>query len=738
MELKMNEFDKILDDLLIKYNYYESCPDFLKYVQAKEIIPGLIKRVQIYEQITIVSLTPKDRYVLKPYLGELVDRVAYIDLAFPLQEKDILCLRESMGEKKGIVLLVSFLFYREFAIELHKAGIETISLYEYFITQGLCFSREFYSYRPVSYTFPDSELLISWMQPSNEYYLFYQYRSRYEQVDDPTLREFYLRSLIFICIDMRDFIYASKYLEEYRSLIPEKAAEILEIETIISKCLSQLQSKLHERQQNDLILFLLDSLEYGDDAQMPFLHEQSTRGITFENAYTVTPNTNPTLRTILCEKTVIDDQSFLIETINREQSPIIRFLEDNEYFFTYFGFSDLIDFAYKGQSYITSDTSQSRIYWLAIGEIISSTKPVCVILHELTSTHEPYISNSIHEGFLYCSSRRTLEWKQEIDQKKLSAIYTDEQLSFYSSFFPKQVKRIYFSDHGTTRLGRIHTILTMQWEGCPSYTVSGLFSYINFSKLLKEIINDRIENLHLLCTDYLLFQDVDKYNPLLIDRILHQGQGDYYPQLGPSYRGIVTNDSIFIRYRDGSECYWRTITNKSFFTQEELKKLRCLAGEKFLELENYAYFQYSRRFTRLTNHYKKRTGAYEERKLARIKQLFEHEYVGKKIAIRGGGFTTFQFLLWGDLYSHVDCIVDLDKNALVGKLGFEVLTPQEAYERPIDLLITLHEGMYVVAQSEPWTCPLMDLIALGKAEGILTTEHYGNWAITAEDIEASR
>jgi hypothetical protein len=298
----MNEFDKILDDLLIKYNYYESCPDFLKYVQAKEMIPGFIKRVQNYEQITIVSLTPKDRYVLKPYLGELASRVTYIDLTFPLQEKDILRLRESMGEKKGIVLLVSFIFYREFALELHKAEIESISLYEYFITQGLCFSREFYNYRPLDYAFPDGLVVNWWMKPSNEYYLFSQYRNRYEQAPDPTLREFYLRALIFICIDMRDFIYTSKYLKEYSLLKPEKISETLEIEATISNCLSQIQSIFDERQQKDLILFWIDTLEYGYEEEMPFLQEQSRNGITFENAYTITPNTNSTLRAILCKK----------------------------------------------------------------------------------------------------------------------------------------------------------------------------------------------------------------------------------------------------------------------------------------------------------------------------------------------------------------------------------------------------------------------------------------------------
>jgi hypothetical protein len=731
----MNDFDKVLDDLLIKYHYYESCPDFLKYVRAKELIPEFFKIVQNYEQITIVSFTQKDRGVLKPYLGELNDRITYIDLTFPLLDKDILRINESIGTKRGIVLLVSFLFYCECAIELHKASIEYISLYEYFINQRLFFSREFYFYQPVSYTFPQEEAIHSWMQPYNEYHLFFLYRNRYEQISDLALREFYLRALIFVCADMRDFVYMSKYLEEYKILKQDKLSEIIEFETAVNTCLSLFKSRLHERRQKDLILFWIDALEYGDDKQMPFLREQSNHGITFENAYTVTPFTHATLRTILAEKIVIDDKSFQIVNIERKNSPTICLLEEYGYSFTYYGFSTFIDDAYKGQEYIYWETPQTRTYWSAMGEILYSQKPVCAIIHELTSTHNPWISNAIKDGYLYCKTMRTLKSKQLIDQKRLSAVYTDEQLKFYSSLLPKQTKRIYFGDHGTTRLGRFHPFLTMQWKGCPSYVVSGLFSYINFSKLLKKIINDQVENLHLLCMDYVKIQDVDYYNQKNIESYIYPG--NYDPQIGLSYRGIVNRDSVFIRYRDGTEHYWRTVAGKGLFTSEELSELRRLAGDEFLEMEDYPEFQHSIRFTRLAKQYIKRTGSYEERKITRIKRLFTKEFAGKKIAIRGGGYTTFQFLLWADINSSINFIIDLDKNALAGKLGFEILTPQEAYKRPIDLIITLHEGMYANAQSESWTCPLIDLVAFGKAEGILTTEHYGNYAITPEDIKAS-
>jgi hypothetical protein len=733
----MNEYDKILDELLIKYHYYESCPDFLKFVQAKELIPDVVKRIQNYEKITVISLKQEDQKVIQPYLSELSDRIDYMDLKFPLQEKDILHLNNATEGKQSIVLLVSFYFYREFVIELHKAGIEYVSLYEYFTIRGLCFSREFYSYQPVIYDFPEAATSFHlWMQPSNEHHLFFLYKNRYEQTFDDQLREFYLRALIFVCIDMRDFIYASKYLVEYRSFKQEKLGEIFEIEKTISKCIKKIQSKLHERQHKDLILFWIDSLEYGDDAQMPFLHEQASQGITFENAYTVTPFTNPTLRTILCEKTVIDDQCYKIEEIGIENSRIIRTLEEKGYSFSYYGFMKGFCDEYKGKLVIEWGTPQTRIYWSAIGDFMFSEKPVCTILHEILSTHDPYISNAVEDAFYYCKSLLPIEREQLMEQKRRSAKYTDEQIRFYSSLLPKQARKFYFGDHGSSQLGRFHPFFTIQWEGCPSYVVSGLFSYIDFSKLLIEIIEDRVENLNLLCTDYVMIQDVDIYQQRLVEMSIHTS--NYNPQNGLSYRGIVNKDSVFIRYRDGSERYWRTVADKVFFTEEELSNLRELAGEKFLEPENDPKFEYSMRFIRLANHYKNRTGSYEERKLTRIKELFTQEFASKKIAIRGGGFTTFRFLLWANVNNSISFIVDLDKNALAGKLGFKILTPQEAYERPIDLIITLHEGMYANAQSESWTCPIMDLLAFGKAEGILTTEHYGNWAITAEDIEASR
>jgi hypothetical protein len=398
----------------------------------------------------------------------------------------------------------------------------------------------------------------------------------------------------------------------------------------------------------------------------------------------------------------------------------------------YYGFSPIIDEVYKGQTIIEHETSQTRVYWTAINEILRSQKPVCSILHELSSTHYPFISNMIRDELLCFSSQRGVTQNQQ----KYSRFYTDEQLRFYSSLLPKQARRIYFGDHGMTLLGCFHPVLTMIWDGCPSYTVSGLFSYINFSKLLEEIINERVENLQTLCSDYVVIQDIEIYSPVLIEESIQQG--DYEPRTGLSYRGVVKNTAAFMRYRDGSVRYWRTSSNRGLFTHEELSSLWELSGGKFLELKDDPEFQHSKRFMKLIQHYKKRTGAYEDRKLSRIRQLFTHEFSEKKIAIRGGGLNTYRFLIWADVCNVIDCVIDIDKNALAEKLGFDILTPQEALLRPIDLLLTLSEKMHAVAQSEPWTCPIMDLLAFGKSEGILTPEHYGYYAITAEDIEASR
>lgn len=96
-------------------------------------------------------------------------------------------------------------------------------------------------------------------------------------------------------------------------------------------------------------------------------------------------------------------------------------------------------------------------------DILQSEKPVCSVIHEISSTHPPYISFGL-SGDMYFSSA---VWGHEISndrnrlivkQREESRRYTDDILKLYSDILPDNDYKIYLSDHGHTELDKFHTI----------------------------------------------------------------------------------------------------------------------------------------------------------------------------------------------------------------------------------------------------------------------------------------
>ena len=125
------------------------------------------------------------------------------------------------------VIVVSLIGYREISHELTLRGIKHICLYDYFIEQGLILSREFYDYR-IAFGMNYSD----WDIPGAPglripYFELYYNKKKYREAEKSFLQAHYLKRAIFDCLNMRDFLYAFKYMEEYISRFPDNADDII-------------------------------------------------------------------------------------------------------------------------------------------------------------------------------------------------------------------------------------------------------------------------------------------------------------------------------------------------------------------------------------------------------------------------------------------------------------------------------------------------------------------------------
>ena len=106
-------------------------------------------------------------------------------------------------------------------------------------------------------------------------------------------------------------------------------------------------------------------------------------------------------------------------------------------------------------------------------ETFGFRKPVCVILHELVETHNPYLSGGLDNSKYY-------EWpafggeseEAAMEQRKKSVLYWDKQLEFYINFMPDRCIKIFMSDHGARynfqpiyKEATTHIIFFYNWYG---------------------------------------------------------------------------------------------------------------------------------------------------------------------------------------------------------------------------------------------------------------------------------
>ena len=77
----------------------------------------------------------------------------------------------------------------------------------------------------------------------------------------------------------------------------------------IQALLTEIRDRLHNGRQSDIVW--MDAVGYYTGQDMPYLQRQIENGISFENAFTVTPRTNPTAQTLFLGKTLIDDELYL-------------------------------------------------------------------------------------------------------------------------------------------------------------------------------------------------------------------------------------------------------------------------------------------------------------------------------------------------------------------------------------------------------------------------------------------
>lgn len=719
-----------LNDLIVRFKLDEAFPHFQKYLAALELIKKL---KDLYHGEKKVIIVGADEVDFRYFEGDLAFDITVETCVVNVGELHKLT-RESFGED-SMVILVSYDYNLEISCRLATLGIKYVDLYDYFVENGLLLEHAYY--KVFSYpkwnpdTFKRTEAYVCLDLKRVTFYQLKKYRS----TGSRAVKQILLRKIIFQFLWMKDFIGAEKYIAEYISAKYEGYERYSDFWSELKKFLIDVKMRLRERGSKDALIFCLDAIGYSTQDDLPFLARIKDTSYIFENIFTVTPFTAPTFKTIFCKKNAVDDRSYELPAIDAANSPFLQYLEANQFRFLYFG-PVYKNFASKYQSRLNKglDEAASYIFWSVLEQLLLSKQPALFLIHEKSESHMPYRCADF-EGERFVSDG-DLNARQEDKDAQMCAAFRslDEQLDFYMDFLPQDCTRIFMSDHGRIFADKCHTILHVQGKNISPYRDEGLYSYIDLSEIVRCVLEERIGDIQKYQRTYAEIQDVDFYNRNhLIYRIKAHSIGNLI-----SYHGIVTQDSQYIRDRVGNESL-RLFHPVSRERGEELINLsKKLCRSNYIDISKDQKFQYSHYLYQIHDRYFARTGAFEEIKRMTVSTIIppDEEAVW---ALRPGNESAVRLLLRlsPQQRSRIHYVIDIDSDCAAGKLGYEVLSPDEAPNRRIDkILIHSFRGhSFFKAEHLAMDAQIIDLYDCLEQKGAVCSSDFYRYEFNESDFD---
>ena len=678
------DFTAALENIIVKYNIDEGYPDFRKYLHAKDALEALFCGYTPNDRLAVIAAYSIDAEILQPYVRKNGLQTINMIVGAPSGGANYSELKQIDGQT---VIVVSLIGYREISHQLALRGIKHFCLYDYFIEQGLIFSREFYDYRMafgMNFTNFDCP-----GEPGSRctYIELYYNKKKYREAESPFLQTHYLKRAIFDCLNMRDFLYAFKYMEEYIARFPDHADDLSVARREIEVLMDDIRTRLQNKKEKAIVICWIDALAHDNAEKMPFLKSLDKKTLVFDNAYTVMSSTNPTLQTLFRGIIPGEDGNYSWKTITTENSPTIRTLREYGDDFCYCGFERKFETQHLSRVMIHYNDAASTVFWVALEEILNSKGNICVLAHEFLPTHSPHLS-PINEGDSIVYSNK---------QREESILYVDEQLAFYLNLLPERTTKIILSDHGNRAASVLqtgfHTVFKVQQQELAARRHGEIFSLCRFNELIEYLFDPETCPIERIFQDYAVIQNYDLYSKEGIRRYLRQllnktTDASQYNLL--AYQGVVCEDAYYVRYRNGMERWWLNGKNKTPLSAERLAELRALTRDDFPDLDSDEMFKHARYVRQMFDNYFRRTGDFEQKKRGALQDMFREKCVGRRVAIRPGGLAALWLIytIGPELASCVQFFIDTDPNCLCSSLlGYSAVLPGDPAIDLVDLVV---------------------------------------------------
>lgn len=647
-----------LDHLIEKYELDRWTPNYRKW---KKAVTAIRECLQNEKKVYLVTNSTDSKEHFEADIADLQITVCG-ELVF---SPDIESVDVTTEADATIILL-----YREESVKLKKiAGIQAnkvINIYAILKENSLLFDAPYYHV----------------LEEQDYYKQIYLDKRRYLNTENTKDKQIYLEKLIFDYIYIHDFRYAMKYINEYIQKEYENKERYKAFLEELRCFLDEVKRVLHEKMKKHIIIHWVDALRYEEIEETNFLRRNAENSLFFTNAYTVSPWTRATMKTMFCKKKMVDGHQFEIGELDVSNSILLNEIEKQGYSFCYVGYakSDVFHRQYVSKNYVPRPIA--GVYWSGIEDILNNDKPTVYLIHSVYETHSPYM-NGEYEGENYTNS-----FDEKMDESQLASgrDYADTELEFYVDMYGDAKLDIYMSDHGKLN-DLYHTMLYIKGiESRWQIDCDKMFSLYDFFELFCFLMTPCMEKWNkMFHGDIISVQDTDRYNYSLY---ILTGKCNIRELLG--YRGALCKEGIFIRRNDGKESFLIPNDKHNYINEESYQKiisqLRDYTGTYMIDINKYDFFKVSRYIHRAIANYNTRMKRLVPECERIMQETLERLNPNASIAIRGGGEHTERLL---DLMCHkYNVTYIIDQKSEVGKIfNVPVIRPEEVREKDIDVVL---------------------------------------------------
>ena len=649
-----------LNTIITKYNIDKYYPRFRKKIGAEKILKTEFLKTLNFEDGIILLATKQDDI---DYTKRFIPKSVLVEEVVWENDKEIIL------NKSGIIYFLSFHDRQGVIQYLETNKIAYKDIYDLFQLQGLICEDEYYHlFSENSYMTYDFAKRPGWMEkPEVEYYLL---NKKYYGATTNQYKLLYAEKMLFIALYMKNFLLAKECIYCLKNL--ECELQIEKAWEEINTLLERVRKSINVRDKKDIILFWMDAISYEQSDEMNYLSKIKEKSISFDQAFTVTPHTTPTLKNMFCQKMQVTDRAYKINKIDRKNSKTIQYLEKCGYEIKIISgyWTDLIE-DYEIENKPGLFYPSSYVLWEGLECLLqdNNQSPQMIIVHALIEGHSPYLSASMAD--IDNVRQRIIDGKEELDR----------QLQFYNEFLGPSSVRFFMSDHGQDDFKtRFHIHFDIYGSMIRPKKIKSLFSIADFHYVLKSVIEENSVLEEEVKRQFVPIEDLDWYSKVEIEKIFRNKMTLTLNRFG--YRGVITQDVICAKFSPGIE--W-SISRGPFGGFEpqlypqiqnhvDVNGLKTLFLDYPMQLKMDNKFIYTQYLYQLLEVYSKRSKVI----MAMLESVFE-KFRDNSVAIRFGGMHSSKLynLLSQKAKRKVGYFIDNDDKCLCAEFGKTILDTEK-------------------------------------------------------------